>query len=230
MTQIAEMELAELDKVSRLVRNVWVGKFREWYEAWTGKPSRYGTPGTFARWDGGRTAGGRRYKSIWPKLAKHVLRYHLNPYVLADMVFRDWKADRSPTPAEMLRDEVLQDYQRTMRDAPASCLNALESEKAVVRSALAKMARSSSNTYSEEECTHIVLRNRTLDISPLLRYSLGAKMRFEDVQTENYNAAVDQYIVLRRVYEDVWGELIPSELRAVVNGIYRQLSAPAETA
>lgn len=67
--------------------------------------------------------------------------------------------------------------------------------------------------WTDEERDRYVLLNEDNQLSALFRYSMAVRSRRPEVAQQFEAAAVLEYLFGRELYDRVWGEFIPAELR-----------------
>jgi hypothetical protein len=199
--------LAELGKT---LRELWIEEKRKYAQSQGGNQTKY-KPGP--RLDGGCDSVGRSFKPIWPRLAKFVLDYKLDPVAFVRSQFESCKG-RPPVSPQMLTSSMaLQRY----RHYTANNVNIVELQLA--RDIQIRSARDAIelNKRLYGPTSLDVYRDVILDvnvaITALFRYMLAIECNIPELAQRWYEQALKQYMYEQDAYDLVWGPLIPQDLK-----------------
>lgn len=209
-------------RIADEIRHVYVTSYRA---ACYPRSQDYGTK-PIARWDGGRDAGGKRFKPVWPMLAELFIARHVDPSLIIQLGFRMWQRSSPPAPPpDYFKGEQVfiayAEHQPTLlRQTETEFLSASESLK----------------TYIVLWTAHWLSKGRSLDqlmisalqdhvevhASSLFRYVMAMSCNLPHVAEVYKGDALRQYVLSRSLYDNGWREVIPAELRQLADQLSRQ--------
>lgn len=167
------------------------------------------------RWDGGEYHG-KRYRSIWPKVAAFVCKHQVNPVNWVRFHFLTVRnGDRPPFPTDLLNARLLEEFK-------ASYVPNVEQITAEwycqCQSAL-KEIRLIAEDYQTDPRTAIrmLLASRAHKLSPLFAYCLASQISAGDLAEQFFVPALMQFCESPEAYlSSQWRMIIPDVLKRYV--------------
>ena len=170
------------------------------------------------RWDGGRSAGGQEFQPIWPKITQRLLDEEINPIraVFALFAANETKME-APPPNWLLSGKWMDRLRAPLSDDEQDRIRAsVQSEKDQLSTYLhSTMCEYDDMDMSAQDKLLLALMNQKTSWSPLLRYTLAVREKLPDVAKDYKDAAMLQYLMAIDVYDEMYGEMIPKEMRNV---------------
>lgn len=198
-----------LNELADQIREYWIHNYRLLDRERTGKPSRYASS---PRWDGGRTASGRKYQAIWPKIAEIVQRLDIVANLFVSSFFAD-RHGQMPTPSQLLSNGQIARYREALDLMQSSLLNDFQVQCQAARQALVRLQE----IHDERTALWLLVATPTSPISALFRYCLAEREGFQDLTAIYHRMAVSQYRTAPAKYDEIWDQLIPDNIRSAVN-------------
>jgi hypothetical protein len=164
------------------------------------------------RWDGGRDPYGRHWKSVWPKIAKHLITIQADPLDFIQAQFNGVSPDSLPFPNTFWSEKATNRYRAYMENACETLQRALEFETQAIR-AQAIILRDGLDWTNMAAMRQAIVTEHGVHASPLMRFCLADEYGLEDVAALYHDAALLQYVFRRDIYDEVWGKCIPDSLR-----------------
>ena len=185
-----------------------------------------------ARADGGRDSDdlypeGSVYESVWGKIVATMYGRKIDPVEYVHKVFAGLipLSDYVPSPKALLTDRCLLIYERAMESIDSDIQIAFRSQHSTLQSEIAHIRINSD--ASMEEAIEEALWDEQLPMSSLFRYCVAAGMPGDEfaelANTFRVGAAV-QYVRHKAIYDRVWGDFIPRELKKSAAGIYHKVN------
>lgn len=197
------------DKLADQLRRLYYRVRRE-HLLRSGCPEELLPPEGHPAWDGGVDPYGKKYKPVWPKLAKFVLTNNLDPQKLVQAVFAKTVGGDPPLPNMLMSDAAL-----------AAVYWYKDAEKTRVKSDI-EASKEEARTFifmnavpggSAEK----VWRNAILDPkqrNPLIRYVLSLSANQPDLALYFRQLALEEYLRHVEPYDEYLGQELPAGFRA----------------
>lgn len=203
------------------VRDMYIMERRAWTEARTGITDEY-MPGPF--WDGGKKQrDGTMTKPVWPGIALFLIENDIGNYatfVHAQFAARNRKG-HPPTPLQLKGNVAIQNWKKYAH-GPEEHIKmiqrAFERQKQVARANIARETQNTPN-LSRVEIQEYVLLSETLELTALFRYCLAISEKLVDVARRYHQAALVQYVLDRRSYDQIWQDWIPAGLAKAADNL-----------
>lgn len=211
-----------LAEIEEIIRTVWAKEWKSYMHRVRGVEREF--PST-AKWDGGTDAMGRKHKSIWTKAAELCLRHSLDPRRYVTIMFTGREGGDPPFPNVLISSEGLKKFEAFKTGFPEDINRAFEIQQNAARQTIQNYCFSFSWSY--EEAVVFTLFDCNVSLSALFRYCLADqelkatdnewfKAKLMSVKQRWAREAETAYLKWPDVYNEVWGEHIPKELRAKV--------------
>jgi hypothetical protein len=199
------------DSLERQLRAFWIAELRAHNFNLTGRASDYGSQPILA-WDGGRSMrSGRTFKPAWGRLIQTASSANVSPFDVIRVALRAHKGAEPPPPNKVITAMNVELARRETDRLPF-----FEEALKVAREALAlefhKLRANQAYSGDAARWTALLLNCR-LDISPLLRYCEALRQNLPRVATHWFIPAVGQYLPDRALYDEVWRDELPPDLR-----------------
>jgi hypothetical protein len=173
------------------------------------------------KWDGGTDDDGREHKSIWISIARFMIANKLSPEITIRKRFAISRGKSVPWPNQIAVATYLDVYTGVQSVVSAADVaTCLEMDKTYARAAFNSLASRYAGLDSSKQTTAMLLDN-TYETSPLMRYCLAHACKLPDVAKRLARRALAQYTLAADIYDRVWKEIIPDNLR----NVERQLSS-----
>src|ERR1700739_2767163 len=163
------------------------------------------TPGP--RWDEPKERGG---ETIWEKNARFVIQYELVPEELMGRIFRTL-GQEAPQPNVLCGPKALAIY----RQQTAQSLRIIEIDWALQKNTARRrlLEYQQLQLGDNEQAWRALLLDPTSCLSDLFRFVLARQEGYADLAEFYRDAALSQYLCDSKQYDQVWGNVIPEELR-----------------
>lgn len=192
---------------ARAARNLYVFH-RNYLKAMrTGRPSRDGH-GTVPAWDGGVDRNGRRHRPIWPKLAAAVAARGVGLLSFVEAQFGPMRP--IPEPNMLLGDAAFDRAAEYVAGAPKDAADLRRAQEAQVLAAVPRAGRLYG--LDTEDAARAVLRDPSLDATPLFRHCFAAAAGAVDMLPESREAALAELCCGFYAYTNGWRGFIPDAL------------------
>ena len=170
------------------------------------------------RWDGGCSGDGRQHQPIWPKITQRLLDEEINPIraVFALFAACDTKME-APPPNFLLSSKWMPCFKAPLsEDEQDRIRSSVQSEKDQLTTYLhSTMCEYDDMDMSDQDKLMLALANQKTSWSPLLRYTLAVREKLPQVAKDYKDAAMLQYLMAIDVYNEMYGDMIPKEMRNV---------------
>lgn len=120
-------------------------------------------------WDGGMDKTGRRYKPIWPVLARLAYENRVCPLEMIRAVFFRWKGDKPPTPRHIASRMGLEAVRQFRADKARSLAQTALSQRRILAAELASALRVALARFTREQIITSVIMDRS-KASVLVKY------------------------------------------------------------
>lgn len=202
----------DLPLMANVIRAAYYAAHRDYTSKRSGLPSSAGSTRS-PRWDGGTDAMGRNHKPVWPKIAAFVAEHKLDPNRLIRTAFLGAAHGKPPQPNMLYGVKALEAYHNG--SGVAEDIDAIY--RAQAGEFTEQVDRLTDKGMPTASAVRQVLRDRTLGLSALFRYTAAANVGFADIAREFQNAAQLQYLLNRTSIDAGWGVDIPEELTRAAN-------------
>lgn len=213
-------EEAEFDREGQRLRELWA----EAYRRFTRERTVESQFRSIAKWDGGQDSFGRKFQSVWGKLAKSLMQRGLNFESAVRAAFNK-PGTEPPTPNQLTSDAVMQRYKE------AALCEAEDAERhfQLQIAESNRQIKLKVNLYSMDtkSATISVLSDLSANLSALYRFCMAYSLNLQHVAAMWYTAAAEQYLEKPEVYDRAW-TCIPSDFASEIKG-RRALLAGNET-
>lgn len=205
----------QIDGSAAHIRNLWVNAHRDMELRTKGKSTGWGQR-TMPQWDGGIGSDGKHHKNVWLKIAEFVAQNDLDAAILVTSIFYK-QIDFIPTPNFAVGAKALERYNDymspgTQLEIRADLTHAFESQKQRATSDV--FTKVKYYKLDEKDAWRITIGSRTVPLTPLFRYCVAVNQNWTEIAEQFYPTARKQYRQLANLYDEVWGEWIPSEFKA----------------
>jgi len=204
------------------LRAAYIRERRLFEQRLTGRPSQYNSS---VHWDGGRGKNGSVRQSIWPKVARFVQQYQLDPEAFIRHQFVLGEGQHVILPNQLYNADALRRH-REQADLERKVLAAaFGSQQETLRKsvqAAQEMSDLAGYKLSPRDLQLSVLLNESLPLSALFRYCLAYSEGLAKVAAIYKEAAARQYMRNSRTYDLVWGSWIPEEFKHEAELMYRR--------
>jgi len=169
--------------------------------------------------DGGVDDFGRQHRSVWPKLTEFLVQNKLSPMTYINTVMRMTLGRPKPPSyfysnlAKSMFSEHRVRVQATLEHQERLQTSKYNNEYLMLK------ANPRFQTADDSTLASIILGNHVNGLSPVFRFCLATRLLLDNVKRDWYAAAVDRYIYNSDLYDRLFGELIPVELKAAVAAI-----------
>jgi hypothetical protein len=202
-------------RLASMVRAVYIQQRQQHDAKMSGVLKEY-RPG--AKWDGGSGSDGRTYLPIWPKITQRLLDEEINPIRAVFALFAACDTQRdSPAPNWLLSPKWLERLRAPLSEDDVDRIrSAVQSEKDQLTTYLhSTLCEFDDMEMSKTDKLLMALTNAKAGWSPLLRYALAVREKLPLVAKQFKDAATLQYLMAIDVYNELYGDMIPKELRDV---------------
>lgn len=205
----------ELFMLGQRIRNIWMAFMRDFELTHTGKASSWGNR-EIPHWDGGETKDGRRCKPVWPKIADFCVKNNLIPDLLVKALFHN-KYDHPPRPTMATGADALKQYQNyissgTQTELRIKFRTRFEAQK--VRASSKARSLQDYQRLDKDTAWQFVLLDRAEPLEPLFRYCVAFDAKYDKIVEKYLNAALLQYLQHRELYDEIWGDWLPADLKS----------------
>lgn len=160
--------------------------------------------------DGGVAKSGKRYKPIWPTLARFMIKHRLCPYVAIQALFaKSAETGRAPYPTHVVSPALLKLYRNAQREHEASVKASLLSNMGHARSRV--MVWQTQSGLDRKAATVRVILDGDGVLSDLFCYCL-ARSEGLDKLAERYEVpALIQFLSAEEAYLEHWDKWLPED-------------------
>jgi hypothetical protein len=209
----------QLEAFAQRIRDLWVAEYRDFELRTKGKATGWGSR-RMSKWDGGETEDGRIHKPVWPKIAVFCLEHGLEPDVLIHALFYR-KVDYPPMPNQAHGGHALEKYNEytapgTRMEIKTELLHAFESQKQRVLADV--FSKVQYYKLDEKAAWRITVASKDTPLTPLFRYCVARNQGWEEVATQYEPSATRQYRRFADVYDEVWGDWVPTDFKQKARG------------
>lgn len=223
---------SSVQNLANLIRTIWIKERRRREEQLTGKPSRYALNDSLPRFDGGEDSAGRTHQNFWPRAASYCVAHGLNPQRWARFALSSFQATHSKSdrrrfadPFVLVSDTVREGYDDYSKELPERFRAELDSQSTTAMLRFRQRARCKELGYTRDESLTSVLLDLSLPLSALFRYSAAQDGGLPDVATHFFDAALSQYFFEKELYDDVWAEYVPTEMKQAADAAKKAFTA-----
>lgn len=164
-------------------------------------------------WDGGDSANGRTYTSVWPKVAKKAIAQGVIPRLLINSVFNlEQVSGRCPTPLEVFSDENIARHKDRIKYRPGEIAALWQSQCTRLRNQ-GVLQRLYDPSLDEAAALRRAIGMPGLDFKPLFRYVLAQQLGAHEVAREVFSAAVQEYASAAELYDQYCDPPVPVRLK-----------------
>ena len=168
------------------------------------------------RWDGGEDpSSGKEFKPVWPKIIAAAGRENVDPVRLISAVFLYAVGPRPPEPLECCTEKALAYLKQTLKEGGDQIRGSLASNREVEYQVVAfslPVGGASSQEELNLACRKAV-GSVSAALSPIYRVCRAAQLSDKQLFSQYFQTALRQYVADQPVYDDVWGDFIPQELK-----------------
>ncbi len=210
------MHDTRIDNTAQHIRKVWAEERRRFELRTTGVASDWGNR-HMCRWDGGVANDGKHYNPVWPRIAALCDKYNLVPDLLVRAMFHN-RMQYPPEPSQAVGNEAISRYRlftsaSTRLERTADIRSAFGCDKSL---STAEVARQKKYFKRDEAgAWRITLVTMTVNLSPLFRYCVACNQGWDDIAMQFQSPAMRQYLQNADLYDEVWGEYIPENLKKI---------------
>jgi hypothetical protein len=173
-------------------------------------------------YDGGTNPWGRTFQPVWPKIARHIVELGVDPVEYMRAQFMEARvASCVPLPTQFYSKAATERYRRVRRNAQVWLQSVKEFEFASIRTECAILQRMGRDGAKGLEMS--LMNTAAVQASPLMRYCVAAAHSMPAPQVYWRASALRQYAFRADDYDAVWGDIIPTELRAAGRSLRQQL-------
>jgi len=170
------------------------------------------------QWDGGYNKREYYYKPIWPSLAAVCLDNRIVPEVWINAVFMNWTADRAPEPNMFKGKKLLHYHSAADHDGYKMWIrDEFRAQKLLLRAESDKIM--DCGDYSVSEAQKLILVDKGLCLSYLFRYCVAVSEKIADIEAALVVDALQQYVMDRSLYDEIWADWIPVRLHKLADKI-----------
>ncbi len=200
-------------QLSERIRALWCEEMRDFNLRNKGLPGNWGTR-HIVKWDGGRDDKGSSFTPVWPKIAQFCIQHDLEPEILVRALF--YRQANTPRPNQAHGPYALDTYiaytqSRTKLDQKSQIIYEFESQKARVVAETVRLKKY--HRLEEQMAWRSVIASRDQPLSPLFRYCVCMNQKWHDMSVDYLDAARRQYKRDSKLYDEVWGDWIPQQLK-----------------
>jgi len=210
--------------LTRRIREIYVTHCRRYIEERTGVPSRYGER-AMPKWDGGVAADGKKYTSVWMRLARFVVEHQVDPATLIRATFTAWieetDSQNPPTPLMVMRESSLQRARTLRGDLEADAQRQLAIQRESFR--IGVIVTADRYSITADQATGRILRDTSRELSALFRYCMAVAKGYPDIAELYREDAFRHYAFNADAYDSVWGDVVPDDFRTDVAALRRLL-------
>jgi hypothetical protein len=215
------------------VRECYVQERTRWESLKAGRPVEYfaprsydGAPALTVDGDPEATVSAAR-PNVWSDLYEALRKHNIDPIAYVRLVFSMLQRElaRAPEPQQLVKSKYLDLWTRYKDRIADQFQIALNVENDLLRRNFACYREVG---VSPEISHYRILLNKTIPLSPLLRYCVARHLnsaRFDKVAEKFKDAAMDQYMRHPDQYRSIWGRLIPADFHDLVVRTYPILLA-----
>lgn len=205
-----------LDQLANQLRSTWIEERRRYIsKANPGYISNY-SPGPGL--DGGVVAAtGRRCKPIWPSFAKWIDTNRLNPVKFIRAQFENCRGRPPDSPTQLMSPRALARYEQYVgtREYVSELRIALDSQLMAARNAV-----ETNKLLYGSSAYRVTILDSNLGLTALFRYALATRTPENyDLVSAYKEAALYQYLYERDAYDEVWGTMIPDDLKQAADAV-----------
>jgi hypothetical protein len=210
MPNIQEMEKVHV--LANYIRQLWVDEYRDFELRTTGSATGWGSY-RMTKWDGGTNSTGKHYESTWNRIATFCLTNDFQPERLVSAMF--FNAKYPPQPNQAHGPFAVTKYrvykEPTTRQAIRTSIhNDFEAQKSFIAANLHSLCKYGGK--SEDIAIREIALTSTNTLSQLCRYCV-LKSRNRPIAEKYADVAFREYRRFPDLYDEIWGDWIPQELR-----------------
>jgi hypothetical protein len=204
----------QLATLATHIRQLWVHENQAFELKRKGQSSDWGMK-KMPKWDGGVDSRGAHHKNVWEEIARFCTVHDLQPELLVKALFYD--AVYTPMPNQAHGDYALKKYSRyndpqTRQEIRTNIRSEFEAQRSYAASRVETYKAYGNKTG--DEALRLVALNTTGPLSQLFRYCLLKNMG-SLVANDYEDVARRQYMRHPDLYDEIWGNWIPNNLRAI---------------
>lgn len=207
---------SDREEIAATIRACWVEEYRKFILRTKGVSTDWGSR-SFVKWDGGQDSrSGAIYKNVWLSIADNCIEHDVDPYTFVKAMFHNRM--KTPWPNMATGEYGIGRYSeymnpKTQLEIKSDIVNSFEAQKARILSTVSRYIHF--NKWDEKDSWIIAITDHNEPFTPLFRYSVAKNQGWTDVANEYLIPARQQYKTHRKLYDEVWEEWIPDELRSV---------------
>jgi hypothetical protein len=206
----------QIEALAKYIRALWVAEYHDFELRTKGIATDWGTH-HMSKWDGGETSDGKTCTAVWPRIARFCIEHNLEPDLLIRAVYYR-KVDFPPHPNQAHGAKALEVYRAytapaTRMEIKTELIHKFESQK---QRALSDVF-SKKHYYKLDELSawQSAISTSAPVLTPLFRYCVAKNQGWDDLANEYQARAAKQYRRFAEIYDEVWGEWIPAELKSM---------------
>ncbi len=217
-------EMSLLQSYAAVIRNAYCTARNRWHLEVENTESDWGR-NPIPRYDGGMDSAGRRHRGVWEKIARFVIEKRISPNRFIEAQFRGRSA-APPEPGTLCSEFALRVY-AGYEAAEIPTLQRLfrhQKEQLFLETIKFRPLH-----WPDAQMYSAILQNTQVGMSALFRYCVAVQKGVNEVVDLFRTTASIQYLASPTAYDQVWGELIPEEMRALARLSAAQMAqVPAE--
>jgi hypothetical protein len=212
-----------LADTANVIREVYIEERRNLHASQTGMPSYY-APGK--HWDGGEPKPhqpGKYTEPIWPKIAKFVLDFSVDPEKYVRTQFRLRAANAAILQPNMLTTQVaMAKYRQASSEnfTREMLREEFEQQKLALTLAIARYNDFPGWTENERHCS--MISDSTVHITPLMRFCVANSLGITRIADYYYDDAQRQYLWQPDDYDKIWKGWLPEFFTTAARKLRRQ--------
>lgn len=202
-------------KLTERIRQLWCEEMRLFELRSKGVSTGWGNK-HMSKWDGGRSSTGVMHTAVWPKIADNCISNNMDPDKLIRAMFYGC-IQYAPFPNMATGTDAVAKYivytsPRTQLELTNKFKYEFESQKSRAISTVISL-----KTYQgldEATAWKYTLASKDEPLSYLFRYCVAKNQNWNDVADIYAIQANKQYARHKEIYNKIWQDWIPSELKA----------------
>ncbi len=209
--------------LAREIRRLYWFECRQFITARTGKDPGHVEPEVPA-YDGTEDAprgqdkkSGRRYKSVWLRLARELTQRKIDPAVALEVTFTSTLGTRPPVPQAILSVKLDERVRRIPAVVEKEVRARMNAEATVAGMRLRRLG--STTALKPDQIYRLVITDSLLDLTPLCRMLLAVQSGHPDLAAKYERPAMRQYLCHPDVYDRVLSDQLPAAFRAVARSL-----------
>ena len=180
-----------------------------------------------ARWDGGTDSYGRKHQAVWPKLALFFLNKNVDFVCAVKAMFETTKGGPPPTPDKLTQEWVLAAAARWKEKKAKELELSWAFDKETTAGWINRLARENPDTDIKLIWRKAIILPET-GVSAIGRYCLAKAVGDDKVASFYFDEAFSYYCRLADVYDKVFGDAIPAEMKQRLKELVKQAATENE--